>query len=139
MRTHALALSLALPLVCAATSVTAQQASVVGSANAAPSQPADDPAASGKAGATPFAAPALEDHALGSIAGREDTVQVAQNEQAASVSRSNVGDNSVTGAARIDGSAFQNMNGMSILNINTGNNVAINAAMTVNISIQSGP
>lgn len=72
---------------------------------------------------------------LSRIAGREDTTQVSQAEQNATVTRNSVGDNAVTGSSTLDGNAFQNMSGLSILNVNTGNNVAINAAMNVNISI----
>lgn len=88
--------------------------------------------------ATPFAAPTLEEAALRAVAGREDTTQIARNDQIAGVSQNSVGDNAVTGEVRIDGNAFQNMSGLSILNVNTGNNVAINAAMNVNISITPG-
>lgn len=84
--------------------------------------------------ASPFAG-ALDDDALGAIAGREDTRQASVANQVAGVSRNSVGDNSTTGDAQIAGNAFQNLSGLSILNVNTGNNVAINAAMNVNISI----
>ena len=85
---------------------------------------------------TPFQArAAVGDETLGAIAGREDTQQAATADQVAGVSRNTVGDNSRTGDARISDSAFQNMQGLSILNVNTGNNVAINAAMNVNISL----
>lgn len=84
----------------------------------------------------PFAGKAVvKDEALGAIAGREDRAQVATADQVAGVSRNTVGDNSRTGEARIADNAFQNMQGLSILNVNTGNNVAINAAMNVNISL----
>ena len=83
----------------------------------------------------PFGAQAISEGALHAIAGREDTSQVSQADLKAGVSNNSVGDNAVTGAAQIDGNAFQNMSGLSILNVNTGNNVAINAAMNVNISI----
>ena len=86
----------------------------------------------------PFAAAPIDEAALQSVAGREDTTQAATNEQRAGVSQNSVGNNSVTGEARIDGNAFQNMSGLSILNVNTGNNVAINAAMNVNISLSPG-
>lgn len=86
----------------------------------------------------PFATVAVSENTLQAVAGREDTTQISRAEQSASVSRNSVGDNSVTGAAQISGNAFQNMSGLSILNVNTGNNVAINAAMNVNISITPG-
>lgn len=88
--------------------------------------------------AAPFGGPALSEQALGGIAGREDTVQSATAVQTAGVSRNSVGDNSTTGEARISDNAFQNMSGLSILNVNTGNNVAINAAMNVTISVSPG-
>ena len=87
----------------------------------------------------PFAGKAVEEETLGKIAGREDRAQVATADQVAGVSRNTVGDNSRTGEARIADNAFQNMQGLSILNVNTGNNVAINATMNVNIAIQPVP
>ncbi|WP_052208946.1 hypothetical protein [Croceibacterium mercuriale] len=91
------------------------------------------------AAAPPFASERLADSSLGQVAGREDVGQVSRAEQVAGVSRNTVGDNVTTGEARIDGNAFQNMSGLSILSVNTGNNVAMNAAMNVNVSIQQGP
>ena len=85
--------------------------------------------------ATPFRAAALGDTALGSVAGREDTTQLATATQSAGVARNSVGDNVRTGDAKIADNAFQNLSGLSILNVNTGNNVAINAAMNVNIAL----
>ena len=87
----------------------------------------------------PFATSALGDDALHGIAGREDTQQAATANQTAGVSHNSVGDHVQTGDAQIDGNAFQNMSGLSILNVNTGNNVAINAALNVNISLQAAP
>lgn len=87
---------------------------------------------------SPFSGPTLGETALQAVAGREDTTLIARNDQVAGVSQNSVGDNAVTGEVRIDGNAFQNMSGLSILNVNTGNNVAINAAMNVNISITPG-
>ena len=90
------------------------------------------------AAATLFGAAAVSETTLQTVAGREDTNQISQAELAAGVSNNSVGDNVSTGNAQIDGNAFQNMSGLSILNVNTGNNVAINAAMNVNISITPG-
>ena len=107
---------------------------------AAAQQAAPRPADSATtATAQPFASERLADSTLKQIAGREDLNQVSQAEQVAGVSRNSVGDNVTTGEARIDGNAFQNMSGLSILSVNTGNNVAMNAAMNVNVSIQPGP
>ena len=89
--------------------------------------------------ATAFGANALDDTKLGSITGREDTRQAATANQVAGVSQNTVGNNVQTGDAKISDNAFQNMSGLSILNVNTGNNVAINAALNVTISLQSAP
>ena len=89
--------------------------------------------------AAPFGAPALDEKSLQSIAGREDHAQIATNNQVAGVSRTTIGDNSRTGDAQISDNAFQNVSGLSILSVNTGNNVAINASMNVNISLTPAP
>ncbi len=89
--------------------------------------------------ATIFGGSAVSESALQASAGREDVSQLSQAELQAEVAGNSVGDNAVTGMAEVGGNAFQNMSGLSILNINTGNNVAINAAMNVNISITPGP
>ena len=90
--------------------------------------------------AGPFASASVIDEAmLGTIAGREDIRQSALANQTAAVKDNSVGDNVRTGDARIDGQAFQNVSGLSILNVNTGNNVAINAAMNVTIAISPAP
>ncbi|MFD1787035.1 hypothetical protein ACFSC3_05565 [Sphingomonas floccifaciens] len=77
----------------------------------------------------------IADAELRTIAGREDIAQHAMADQVAGVSHNSVGDNVRTGDARIADNALQNLSGLSILNVNTGNNVAINAAMNVNIAI----
>jgi hypothetical protein len=89
--------------------------------------------------ASPFAPPAVSDDALGKVAGRADTAQAAYADQVAGVSDNSVGDNVRTGNASISDNAFQNLSGLSVLNVNTGNNVAINAAMNVNIAIRPNP
>lgn len=86
-----------------------------------------------------FAVAPLADDTLQANAGREDTTLIARADQAATVSRNSVGNNSVTGEVRIADNAFQNLSGLSVLNVNTGNNVAINASMNVNISITGAP
>jgi hypothetical protein len=40
-----------------------------------------------------------------------------------------------TGDVTIDGNAFQSLNGLAIVNANTGNNVAINASLNVNVAL----
>lgn len=78
---------------------------------------------------------AVTEEALQASAGKADLGQVAMANQENIVARNSVSGNSVTGAVGIAGNAFQNLNGLSIVNANSGNNVAINAAMNVNVAI----
>ena len=80
---------------------------------------------------------AVDETTLGSVTGRADLNQLAQSQHVASVKDSSVNGNSETGAITIDGNAFQNLSGLAILNANSGNNVAINASMNVNIALTS--
>ncbi len=105
-------------------------AAVASPALAEEAKPADKPVF---AEATPVA-----EGKLAKIAGREDVNQVTQSDQANSVGNNSVGDNSNTGTIEISDNAFNNMNGMTILNANTGNNVAINAAIQLNIALPAG-
>jgi hypothetical protein len=41
-----------------------------------------------------------------------------------------------TGLITLGSGALDNFNGLALFNLNTGNNVAINSAMTVNVAIQ---
>jgi len=70
---------------------------------------------------------------LGSIAGQADVAQAVSSQNKAEVSRNSVS-GSVTGTIGL-GNAFQSMNGLSVLSANTGNNVAINSSLNVNIAI----
>ncbi len=115
--------------------VTALAAMLAFGTAAVPAAAQDTPPAP----AAPFGSDAISDASLQSVAGREDTQQVSFANQTAGVSNNSIGDNARTGDARIEGNAFQNLSGLSILNVNTGNNVAINAAMNVNIAIAPAP
>jgi hypothetical protein len=73
---------------------------------------------------------------LGAIAGREDVgALAARADQRNVVSNNSVTGNSVTGAVAIDGQAFQNLQGLAVISANSGNNVAMNAAMNVTINM----
>lgn len=85
-----------------------------------------------------FAAAPVDEAALGAIAGRADTSMLARSTQTSTVAENSVGDNVATGDVRIDAQAFQNLQGLSLLNVNTGNNVSMNSAMNVNIAITPG-
>jgi len=84
---------------------------------------------------SPFdAVDAVAPEQLGTIAGQADVEQAVSAQNKAEVSRNSVSGNSVTGTIGL-GSAFQSMNGLSVLSANTGNNVAINSSLNVNIAI----
>lgn len=83
---------------------------------------------------TPFGV-AIDGAALGAIAGQSDVAQFINAENNSTVSRNTVSGNSVTGTIAFDAQAFQNMNGLSVLSANTGNNVAINSSLNVNVAI----
>lgn len=87
----------------------------------------------------PFgAAPAIGETDLGKVVGREDTgAMIASATQRNTVSNNSVVGRSTTGAVQIDGNAFQNLQGLAVISANSGNNVAINAAMNVTVNITS--
>lgn len=81
----------------------------------------------------------VEEAVLAKTAGREDVRIVDQKIDVQN--SSNVSDNIITGDFQtgmigIDGSAFDNFNGLALFSLNTGNNVAINSSMSVNVSFQ---
>ncbi len=99
-------------------------------AKPAPAEQSTPAAKSVFADATP-----VDEGKLAKIAGKEDLTQLTNSDQTNSVDGNSVGDNSNTGTISISDNAFNNMNGMTILNANTGNNVAINASIQVNIAL----
>lgn len=80
----------------------------------------------------------LQADELGRETAREDVSQISTANQAAGVSNNSINGPSTTGQVAIDGQAFQNMSGMTIINANTGNNVAINASLNVNVRFSPG-
>ena len=85
---------------------------------------------------SPFGdAQAVDGSALQAVTGMANLQQFANATNSSVVAGNSVNGQSVTGQIAIDGQSFQNMNGLSILTANTGNNVSINAAMNVNVSI----
>ena len=101
---------------------------------------ADPVTVDGSASPAPFAdETVLADDQLVAQNGREDLAQVARNDQVASSANNSVGGNSRTGTVTFSDQSFQNVSGLTIVNANSGNNVAMNAAMNVNISINPGP
>jgi hypothetical protein len=123
--------ALVLASVCAATPVLAEEPVET-------EVPAALPATQETSDKSPFAeAEAIAEEKLAKIAGREDVSQLNNSDQANTVSENSVGDNSQTGTVRFEDNAFNNMTGLTIVNANTGNNVAINAAIQVNVALPS--
>jgi hypothetical protein len=99
--------------------------------SADPVQAQAEPAAFGDAAT-------LDEGALRTIAGREDTgAMIATANQRNTVSNNSVSGTSTTGNVQIDGNAFQNLQGLAVISANSGNNVAINSAMNVTISMSA--
>ena len=87
------------------------------------------------AAAVPFDAAPVTEAALGEIAGKAgDPMQIIADNRSVVADNHIVG-NVATGGVSIDGNAFQSLNGLAIVNANTGNNVAINASLNVNVAI----
>ena len=95
---------------------------------------ASEPASSVEA--SPFgAAMPIEDVQLNTITGQADLAQVVNAQNKGVVSGNTITGESHTGTINFDSSSFQNLNGLSLLSANTGNNVSINSSLNVNVSI----
>ena len=89
--------------------------------------------------ASAFAEAPIADSALKGLTARENLSLVASNTQTASISGNSVSGVSTTGEAGVSGQAFQGAQGMMLVSVNSGNNVSINAALSVNIIINPQP
>jgi hypothetical protein len=94
-----------------------------------PAAPAAVPAAG------PFGAAPVDNALLGTVTGQADLTQVVQAQNRSEVSGNTVSGNSQTGTINFDPNSFQNLNGLSLLSANTGNNVSINSSLNVNVAI----
>jgi hypothetical protein len=104
-----------------------------------PAEPVPAPPAAPTEADTPFAdGKVADDDALNGATAREDLSLVARSEQANTVSRNSVSGVTTTGEISIADNAFQNASGLTVINANTGNNVAMNASLNVNI-VMTGP
>ena len=84
----------------------------------------------------PFASvAALKAEQLSKVAGGADLAQQILAQNMSAVSGNSVTGDSVTGTIEFSSSAFQGINGLSIVSANTGNNVSINSSLNVNISV----
>ena len=72
---------------------------------------------------------------LGAVTGQADLAQEIRAQNTGTVSHNSVTGNSQTGTISFDAQSFQGLNGLSVLSANTGNNVAINASLNVNVAI----
>ena len=85
----------------------------------------------------PFAAASMvSEEGLAAVSGMAEIQQLIVAQNSSTVSGNSVNGQSVTGVINIDGQAFQNLNGLSVLTANTGNNVSINSSMNVNVTVQ---
>lgn len=73
---------------------------------------------------------------LEKMTGQADLAQQVQANNTSTVANNTVEGNSVTGDINFGSGAFQNLNGLSVLSANSGNNVAINASLNVNVAIR---
>lgn len=77
---------------------------------------------------------AVDSAVLKNISGREGLTLANFALPNAAVIENSISGNFETGAVTLDGQAFQNMNGLAVINANSGNNVAVNSVLMVNIS-----
>ena len=93
---------------------------------------------SSTAASSPFGSVKPVDNAdLNAVTGRGDLAQVVNAQNKGVVSGNTISGPSQTGTIHFDGGSFQNLNGLSLLSANTGNNVAINSSLNVNVSVSN--
>lgn len=122
--------SIGLPFAVLATSAAFAQP-VPGSDNPA-AQPMEQSASALEISPLFATAPIADDATLNAATAREDVSLVAETRQASSVSNSSVS-GVTTSKVELSDSAFQNASGLIVVNANTGNNVAMNGSVNVNI------
>ncbi len=89
--------------------------------------------------AAPTRAQPVDDTILAETRGMADMRLVEQsttNTSTSTVQGNSITGDFTTGTVNLGNGALNNFNGLALFNINTGNNVAINSAMTVNVAIQ---
>lgn len=87
----------------------------------------------------PSAPAPVDDSLLAETRGMADIRVVEQTTTVTSTSTvegNTINGDFTTGTVNLTNGALDNFNGLALFNINTGNNVAINSAMTVNVAIQ---
>ena len=81
----------------------------------------------------------VDDTILAETRGMADMRLVEQsttNTSTSTVQGNSITGDFTTGTVNLGNGALNNFNGLALFNINTGNNVAINSAMTVNVASQ---
>ena len=76
---------------------------------------------------------AAADDVLDKATAREDLSLIARSQQSSNVSNNSINGPSTTGDIRMSDNAFQNASGLTIINANSGNTVAMNGSINVNI------
>ena len=104
-----------------------------GTARAEPPAPAKAETQPATAEAPFSSSKAADDDVLDKATAREDLSQIARSQQSSNVSNNSINGASTTGDIRISDNAFQNASGLTIINANSGNNVAMNGSINVNI------
>ncbi|RYF14187.1 MAG: hypothetical protein EOO77_14610 [Oxalobacteraceae bacterium] len=85
---------------------------------------------------TPFGvSKPVDNELLSGVTGQADLAQVVQAQNNSTVSGNSVSGHSQTGTINFDASSFRDLNGLSLLSANTGNNVSINSSLNVNVAI----
>lgn len=95
-------------------------------------------AVSAHPGPAASAAP-VSDDLLAGVRGRADVQAIDVTvaiQNAGTVEGNTITGDVATGAITISDSALSNVNGLALFSLNSGNNVAINSTMTVNVAIQ---
>lgn len=91
-------------------------------------------------GPAPFqAAPVVSDDVLSGAHAKADLSlidQIAAVHNSSTVADNTINGDFATGVVSIASDAFAGTTGLTLFNINTGNNVAINSSMNVNVAIQ---
>ena len=80
--------------------------------------------------------PPVADAELGHVTGKADLAQAIRATNVTTLTDNQVNGDSVTGVISISDSALSNINGLAIISANTGNNVAINSSLNVNVSVR---
>lgn len=87
---------------------------------------------------SPFgiAAATLPAGELDKIAGTANVDMEIRALNSSNVSNNSISGNSETGTIAFDSQSFQALSGLSVISANTGNNVAINSSLNVNVALR---